>query len=422
MTVQDGIVLRGECIVIPSSMRKSIKEKVHAGHLGINSSLRRAREIIFWPGMSADIRQHVERCPVCMAYSDKQPAEPLVMRDVPERPFSVVATDIFTLSGRDYLVLVDTYSTFIEVDYLKTTTSDEVITKLKSHFARYGCPDMVISDNGPHYASAAFSQFAKEWKFQHQTSFPGDSQSNGAAEAAVKVIKRLMRKCVANREDPYIGLLNLRNTPTEGLETSPVQRLMGRRTNSLLPATSAALQPEKPVDERTKMENKKMKAAERHLYRRTLAPLQVGDTIRLQPIRPNEREWKTATVSKHLDGKGFEVTTEGGQVLRRSRKQMRKDKSVAPSTPDTTPTKAPMALPTQSTETSDVITPTLEENSITPKHQSVNAGPSEYRTTVNTPQAPVTTPRVPHLVTTPQRCATRSGRVSAPLRRYREEY
>ena len=50
LTVQDGIVIRGDRIVIPMSMRKEMKEKTHAGHSGINSCLRRARELIFWPG------------------------------------------------------------------------------------------------------------------------------------------------------------------------------------------------------------------------------------------------------------------------------------------------------------------------------------------------------------------------------------
>jgi hypothetical protein len=79
MTVQDGIVLRGERIVIPETLRKDIKERVHAGHLGINSCLRRARELVFWPGMSAEIRQFVERCPTCALYSNRPPAEPLTM-------------------------------------------------------------------------------------------------------------------------------------------------------------------------------------------------------------------------------------------------------------------------------------------------------------------------------------------------------
>jgi len=70
LTVQDGIVLRGDRVVIPVSLRSDMKQRVHAGHLGINSCLRRARELIYWPGMTRDIRQYVQACPVCATYPD----------------------------------------------------------------------------------------------------------------------------------------------------------------------------------------------------------------------------------------------------------------------------------------------------------------------------------------------------------------
>jgi len=73
LSVQDGIVLRGERVVIPSSMRADMKRRIHAGHLGIKSCLRRARDVVFWPGMSSEIRQFVESCHVCATYCDKQP-------------------------------------------------------------------------------------------------------------------------------------------------------------------------------------------------------------------------------------------------------------------------------------------------------------------------------------------------------------
>ncbi|KAL8613325.1 hypothetical protein ACOMHN_052565 [Nucella lapillus] len=100
---------------------------------------------------------------------------------------------------------------------------------MKHHFARHGMPDVVISDNGPQFSSQLFKVFARSWGFTHKTSSPGHSQANGSAEAAVKVAKNLMKKCLYAKEDPYIGLLNLRNTPEEGLTSSPMQRLMGRR-------------------------------------------------------------------------------------------------------------------------------------------------------------------------------------------------
>ena len=161
LSVQDGIALRGEQVVIPTSMRHKMKMKVHAGHTGINSCLRRAQELIYWPGISAEIRQYVETCDVCASYASKQPEELLHLHDVPSRPWQKVGKDIFTISGINYLVMVDYFSQFFEVDYLQEITSADVITKLKHHFSRHDIPDTVISDNGSQYSSSEFSRFAE---------------------------------------------------------------------------------------------------------------------------------------------------------------------------------------------------------------------------------------------------------------------
>ena len=241
LSLEDGIIYRGERFLIPKSLQAEMKEKIHAGHTGINSCLRRARTYLFWPGMSDEIRKYVENCNTCSSFQSKQSPEPLFMRKVPDHPWQNVGTDIFTINSRNYLITVDYYSQYFEVDYLSDTTSDTVIHKLKSNFARFGSPQKLISDNGPQFTSSNFKQFCTSWNITHETISPGNSKSNGAAEAAVKIAKNLMRKCSMSKEDPYIALLNLRNTPQENTEYTPVQRLMGRRTRTLLPTNTKLL-------------------------------------------------------------------------------------------------------------------------------------------------------------------------------------
>ena len=93
-----------------------------------------------------------------------------------------------------------------------------------------------------------FGKFAQNWQLVRETSSPGNSLANGAVEPAVNIAKRMLRKCKASREDPYLGLLNIRNTPSEGMATSPAQRLFGRRTKTLLPTTHNQLKPGGPAD------------------------------------------------------------------------------------------------------------------------------------------------------------------------------
>ena len=61
----------------------------------------------------------------------------------------------------------------------------------------------------------------------HIRSKPGYPQSNGKIENAVKTAKKLMMKAVESEQDPHLVLLDWRNTPTEGLGSSPAQCLFG---------------------------------------------------------------------------------------------------------------------------------------------------------------------------------------------------
>ncbi|KAK3744564.1 hypothetical protein QZH41_003505 [Actinostola sp. cb2023] len=58
LTVQDGLIFRGQRVVVPQGLRQEMKQKIHSSHLGTGSCLRRAREALFWPGMSAEIKDN----------------------------------------------------------------------------------------------------------------------------------------------------------------------------------------------------------------------------------------------------------------------------------------------------------------------------------------------------------------------------
>ena len=100
------------------------------------------------------------------------------------------------LEGVTYLIVVDYFSRFPEAIKLTSVTSQSVITALKSVFSRYGIPEIVVTDNGPQFASQEFAEFAISYNFTHSTSSP---QSNGHVERVVKTVKTLLRRS----DDPY---------------------------------------------------------------------------------------------------------------------------------------------------------------------------------------------------------------------------
>ena len=59
---QDGVILKGERIMIPKTLRDITKKRLHSAPLGYDSMMGRARDTIFWPPMSHEIRQVTEKC------------------------------------------------------------------------------------------------------------------------------------------------------------------------------------------------------------------------------------------------------------------------------------------------------------------------------------------------------------------------
>ncbi len=92
--------------------------------------------------MNEDIEKFVRTCSVCNSCKPHQQREPMKMHDVPERPWSLVATDLFQWNGTDYMVATDSFSGWFEINELNSTSSRIVIEKLKEHFARFGVPDV----------------------------------------------------------------------------------------------------------------------------------------------------------------------------------------------------------------------------------------------------------------------------------------
>ena len=87
-----------------------------------------------------------------------------------------MAQDLFMLDTKSYLITVDTYSDYWELDALTDTSSEMVVACTKAHFARYGIPNKVITDNGPQFRSRLYENFAKKQDFHHVTSSPYHSQ------------------------------------------------------------------------------------------------------------------------------------------------------------------------------------------------------------------------------------------------------
>ena len=182
ISYQDGLLFKSDKVIVPKVLRSEMLSRIHESHLGINKCKQRARELLFWPGMSTQIEELVARCEMCATHRPINSCEPMIVSESPSRPWEMVGCDLFEFRGTYYLVCVDYYSKWPEIARLDDLSSKTTVTHLKSMFARYGIPDVVRSDNGPQFASQVFEDFQKSYGFKHLTSSPRFPQSNGEAE------------------------------------------------------------------------------------------------------------------------------------------------------------------------------------------------------------------------------------------------
>ncbi|PFX34821.1 Uncharacterized protein K02A2.6 [Stylophora pistillata] len=246
LTVQEGVLYKRMKVIVPASRRPQMIARAHSSHNGPDACVRRARDVLFWPSMADQIKDQVQNCEVCNDFLARQQKEPLMTHKIPETPWSKVGQDLFTLGDESYLVTVDYFSDYFELDLLSDTTAESV----------------------------------------HTSNSPLHSQNNGKAESFVKIAKNLVKKAKRGNKDLQMSLLEWRNTPdSNGL--SPVQKLMSRRTRTTIPTNVALLKPEviDGVYDNIKRKRQQAKAAyEKHA--KPLPELQVAEPVSLQPVNP----------------------------------------------------------------------------------------------------------------------------------------
>ncbi|XP_022777852.1 uncharacterized protein K02A2.6-like [Stylophora pistillata] len=135
LSFHNGVLFKGSRVVIPKLLKPEVKSRIHSSHLGVEVSLRKARDAVFWPGMNAEVSDLIKQCSICKKFEVKNQKLPMQSHELPDRPWGRVAANQFKLNGKEYIVLVDYYSDFLEVQRLEENTSGSVIEFFKEQFS-----------------------------------------------------------------------------------------------------------------------------------------------------------------------------------------------------------------------------------------------------------------------------------------------
>lgn len=196
--------------MVPKDARKDVLLENHdcplAAHGGYHKTLSRVRKYYYWPQMSMDIKRHVVACKICNASkpsSMNQTAPMGNFREV-DRPWRMISIDFIgplprSLSGFCHLlVVVDNFSKFIHLHPMRRITAKATVKFLKERiFLQFGCPEILISDNGGQLVSREFKKFLEDFSVKHWLTSSYHPQAN-STEAANKTIGIAIRSYILN--------------------------------------------------------------------------------------------------------------------------------------------------------------------------------------------------------------------------------
>ena len=344
--IQEGVVMYQDRVIMPKSLRKIALTNLHAAHQGVSTMELRASKIMFWPGMTDDIKRERAACTDCNINAPSQASLPSTPATPPSTPFEKVFADYFDYAGNHYLIIGDRMTGWPEV-YSTPKGSHQsgakgLIACLRMFFATYGVSDELSSDGGPEFVAHETQRYLAKWGCTHRKSSAYHPQSNGRAEVAVKAAKRLLRSNVTasgslNSDKFLRALLQLRNTPDPDCNVSPAQIIFGRPLkdafsfiNRLEKFSNEAVSPiwrEAWQLKEQALRARFMKTSERlNMHTRNLKRLKEGDRCFVQnQTGPNPNRWdRTGMIVEARPHDQYTVKIDGsGRLTTRNRKFLR---------------------------------------------------------------------------------------------------
>ena len=344
LTIEDGLVLQGEALIIPPAKRERTLHQLHQFHQGITKSQLLAHGSFFWAGINKAIEEVVCQCETCTQFQSQNAAAPLTPTPTPSCPWQMCATDIFMLEGIDHLVVGDFYSKIIFVRCFPPgqSNANKVISLLKEMFSEHVIPEVLHSDNGPQYVSVQFANFCTSWGISHETSSPHYLQSNRFAEACVKSAKHALQWAKDSGADPHLALLALRAMPIDSKLPSPAELLYQCQLRTTIPAKICNSHPSAmQVCEQIDTCSEAVKSQVDN-HSKTLAPLYAG-----QPVATYDtlrKVWVPATVICILPQSSYLVCTSNGSTYCRMWRHLYECSVKAANTVPSGTTATPQAL------------------------------------------------------------------------------
>lgn len=299
ISIENNILMWGYRVLIPTKFRNQLLDEIHGSHNGVVRMKALARQYFWWPNLDADIENYVKSCNACMTHSKTPNKSILIPFETGKYVFDRIHIDFLgPFKGKSFLIMTDAFSKWPEVYEMPRVDTRTTLNKLRECFARYGLPNVIVSDNGLSFVSAEFETFCKNNGIVHLTSVPYHPSTNGAAENSVKSFKQALSKMLADATTASDELSTLiskylfsyRNTPHCVTNETPSKLMFSRKIKTRFDFLN------KSVVDKAKQKQMKYHQGNRFIN------LQEGEIVYVRDYRynPNKPTWTKAVVVKKL--------------------------------------------------------------------------------------------------------------------------
>ena len=326
--IDNGLIIFDGRILIPKPARSRVLESLHLAHLGQLKTKHLARKLYLWHNMGSHIEQMVDSCEKCQTHRPLLPSEPLI-QTVANFPMDCVSIDVGDYAGKRFLVMSDRFSGYLWAKYLKKIVSSEIIRTLSHWYRLFGYPWSLRSDGAKNFVSAEMEAYFDHHDIDHQVSSAYFSQSNGHAEAAIKIVKSFAKKCAT--EDQLQNMVMEYNCcPLSNGALSPMDTMFSSKRRSQLPTVRNQANRisdeefQKSIDVKSKYREK---AAKSKKTRRVLFKLEVDTPVFVYDKIKEQWSSKGVIIGLGETPRAYKIRLDNGSVIHRNRKMIKVDKT-----------------------------------------------------------------------------------------------
>ena len=315
LSVVDGVIMKGPCIVIPASLRAKTLDTLHSSHMDETKTIEHAGTVLFWPNMQKDIINHLSSCHPCAEFKIKQKPEPL-SHDISMVPWHSLTLDNFEFKGTHYLMVHDCFSRFIIVKKSDSLSARSTIHLLLEIFTEHCVPSSIRCDHGSNFMSSDFSTFCSDLNINLCFSSVYHHSSN-MAERAIQTVKDVMKRCHSAGVSWRLALIEFLSTP--GPDGKSPAELCGHQFKGILPVLNPKTNEHDSdlFSERKESEKKKFDTKSKQL-----PVLFIGSY--LSYLNADLKSLSIGTIrARSHDDRSYQVLTKNGNLISRNHVHLR---------------------------------------------------------------------------------------------------